>query len=1106
MLALGVAASGIKGLVLAGPSVVAAPLSAGDTLLLEPSAPGTLMSLPSEGGACAASSAGLLLLGGPQDARLLALRASEQSPAALKLSGCHDGPVEAIAALAERFAVAWGSHVHVLDGQGSELRRLGPLQQPTTAVAWAGASGDVLVAATPAALHLWAAAGEGAAAVLPAPADGVEFLTMAAPFQGGHLLAASCSDREVRCWDVDALLASGGAEAAAAQPLRLCEFEAQATCLAWDSAGQYLAAADGADCAVWDLSDPSGAERSCSMVCCGHEPRTHITVAAFQPDGPLLATASSSGKVALFDCSQFRRGGVVAPAASAQLEDGEVAVTALLWMPDGRLLAGSASGCLAWLFLDAPAAGGEAPPLAGSLVRLSVADAGGGPPPAAAAAAAPASAATPAAADVAAAAVGAGEAGEPLPRTASTSPSLPRSAGSSQQAGPSTPRATTTADGGQDSSAVQYEPALVGQHVQHAQAGSPRVQHAQQEEHKGQAAAPAQGRQGGAGGAASARRSRSGRGGGGRGEPGAAPPAGTPHGFSPALMHHIQSIRDNPPHGARTDQQQLTGWGLGSPSGTHVPWMSTGHGGGAPQGAAVPQGAAGGGPYAAQMAPGGFAAYQNQAMMMQRMQMQSQMHQSAGMQGYAGMAEPRSPAASVGYAGPQAAAAQQQIQMYASGSFGAPGGSFGPQGAPGPTHAVYMQAGGAPTGVMTAQWAPYMQSVQQWAGTAPGYMMYQHAQQYPGAAGAVPQPVRLSGGAAALQQAARSGGVSAQGAYPSMMVPAGSGALSPANSGHLATHWSGGAALSPSGSGSLPPSAFQQAAQRAAPQHAQQREAYRRSESGGSSQRRSSAAADADLATAVADASSNNRACAGGSNGGASRSASGAVAREPPRQPAAPQQRGASDGSSAAAPASSRAEAAEVERQEQGNNDGEGEPAAAAAPRAAAAPSPAAATAAKPAAAQPQPLQQVAAPPPRDASVRQTRLEHAPSSELSSVQNNNNNNNSSPSELGGAELQSLGCDDAGGPPGGPDGISTVYVGNLPSTVDEYMLLCAFAPFGPITHVQVIKEKGSNLSRGYGFVSYAHPVYSTVAMQQMNQQVLFGPFAGQRIKVAPSKRH
>ena len=122
------------------------------------------------------------------------------------------------------------------------------------------------------------------------------------------------------------------------------------------------------------------------------------------------------------------------------------------------------------------------------------------------------------------------------------------------------------------------------------------------------------------------------------------------------------------------------------------------------------------------------------------------------------------------------------------------------------------------------------------------------------------------------------------------------------------------------------------------------------------------------------------------------------------------------------------------------------------------------------------------------------------------------------------------------------------------TVDEYTLACAFAPFGPITHVQVcasflllplpplllllllpwaaaavacmqgsrqaghqlgsscvsqlntspsasqpapqppppyprqvIKEKGSQLSRGYGFVSYAHPVYATVAMQHMNQQ-------------------
>jgi peptidyl-prolyl isomerase E (cyclophilin E) len=116
-----------------------------------------------------------------------------------------------------------------------------------------------------------------------------------------------------------------------------------------------------------------------------------------------------------------------------------------------------------------------------------------------------------------------------------------------------------------------------------------------------------------------------------------------------------------------------------------------------------------------------------------------------------------------------------------------------------------------------------------------------------------------------------------------------------------------------------------------------------------------------------------------------------------------------------------------------------------------------------------------------------------------------NNRAMSSSEEGGSQ-HDMGGALAHPPPAADGAVSTVYVGNLPASVDEYLLMVAFAPFGPITHVQVIKDKGSNLSRGYGFVSYAHPLYATVAMQQMNQQVLFGPFAGQRIKVAPSKRH
>jgi RNA recognition motif-containing protein len=48
---------------------------------------------------------------------------------------------------------------------------------------------------------------------------------------------------------------------------------------------------------------------------------------------------------------------------------------------------------------------------------------------------------------------------------------------------------------------------------------------------------------------------------------------------------------------------------------------------------------------------------------------------------------------------------------------------------------------------------------------------------------------------------------------------------------------------------------------------------------------------------------------------------------------------------------------------------------------------------------------------------------------------------------------------------------------------------------PPLPLQVIKEKGSNVSRGYGFVSYAHPIYATVAMQHMNQQVGAGGRVG-----------
>lgn len=288
-------------------------------------------------------------------------------------------------------------------------------------------------------------------------------------------------------------------------------------------------------------------------------------------------------------------------------------MTALLWLPGSRLVVGSSGGSIVALQLLQPApaspgpaeAAGVSTPaaLACSLATLAVEDgqaAGGGggcaageageaPPPAdegqapdgPPAASGGGSPASVAAAEAAAAAAAAALAG---PR--SNSPTRSSNSISSQQAGPSTPRAVSGS--GQDTQAVQYEPAAAaGPSVvpQHSGADTqdtvPAVPHGppdQPAQQQGLAMAPptSASRQnssssGGSGQPArrlrGARGSGASRGGGGAAE-GAAPgggPSGST-GFSASLMHHIQAIRDNPPqggHASRLDQPQLAGWGLG---------------------------------------------------------------------------------------------------------------------------------------------------------------------------------------------------------------------------------------------------------------------------------------------------------------------------------------------------------------------------------------------------------------------------------------------------------------------------------------------------------------------------------------------------------------
>lgn len=67
----------------------------------------------------------------------------------------------------------------------------------------------------------------------------------------------------------------------------------------------------------------------------------------------------------------------------------------------------------------------------------------------------------------------------------------------------------------------------------------------------------------------------------------------------------------------------------------------------------------------------------------------------------------------------------------------------------------------------------------------------------------------------------------------------------------------------------------------------------------------------------------------------------------------------------------------------------------------------------------------------------------------------------------------------------------LYVGNLSYDLNEKQLTKAFAPYGHVLSVRIIKNKGNNRSKGYGFVEMATEAEANKVIDSMHGEELMG---------------
>jgi RNA-binding protein 39 len=76
----------------------------------------------------------------------------------------------------------------------------------------------------------------------------------------------------------------------------------------------------------------------------------------------------------------------------------------------------------------------------------------------------------------------------------------------------------------------------------------------------------------------------------------------------------------------------------------------------------------------------------------------------------------------------------------------------------------------------------------------------------------------------------------------------------------------------------------------------------------------------------------------------------------------------------------------------------------------------------------------------------------------------------------------------------------LHVGNIPSTVLEDDLQATFAKFGPVDSVEIARDSGTGLSKGFAVVAMAREQDAVTAIGRMN----FTQYAGRTIGVSRSR--